>query len=319
MTSERRTVVCVFFCSGSARGSSSCAVLSFCFSFGPTSGWWLKMISMSSTCESVFLPLLSHCLMLFMASMLHLHGTKQTSQTFTYSPNQVSIQPLWRMERWDDPHPGIHHRVLQLHYILTGKSLVQTTTCLHTCLLGVECSCDSLNLGSFTDFSTFPYIPGPAAEPLLAPQGGVIYVFNCWNSFAPTHTFEIMSSSLCIFPSLQIGVLATLLTTISGVVSVNDIWGDEWGILLISLQVGFLCHTLHTEKKLWSLSIFLADATCLRCLCLSLTTSVLYLLFVASPRHLSCTLEPWSQSPLSAGWSLDMWFAETEPVSVQFK
>ncbi|XP_026225800.1 glycerophosphodiester phosphodiesterase domain-containing protein 5 isoform X2 [Anabas testudineus] len=34
----------------------------------------------------------------------------------------------------------------------------------------------------------------------------------------------------------KIGVLATLLTTISGVVSVNDIWGDEWGILLISLQ-----------------------------------------------------------------------------------
>uniref|UniRef100_A0A3P8VW57 Glycerophosphodiester phosphodiesterase domain containing 5 n=1 Tax=Cynoglossus semilaevis TaxID=244447 RepID=A0A3P8VW57_CYNSE len=34
----------------------------------------------------------------------------------------------------------------------------------------------------------------------------------------------------------KIGVLATLLTTISGVVSVDDIWGDEWEILLVSLQ-----------------------------------------------------------------------------------
>ncbi|XP_068188089.1 glycerophosphodiester phosphodiesterase domain-containing protein 5 isoform X2 [Antennarius striatus] len=34
----------------------------------------------------------------------------------------------------------------------------------------------------------------------------------------------------------KIGVLATLLTTISGVVSVHDIWGDEWDILFVSLQ-----------------------------------------------------------------------------------
>ncbi|XP_029375120.1 glycerophosphodiester phosphodiesterase domain-containing protein 5 isoform X3 [Echeneis naucrates] len=34
----------------------------------------------------------------------------------------------------------------------------------------------------------------------------------------------------------KIGVLATLLTTVSGVVSVDDIWGDEWDILLVSLQ-----------------------------------------------------------------------------------
>uniref|UniRef100_A0A673A1L1 Glycerophosphodiester phosphodiesterase domain-containing protein 5-like n=1 Tax=Sphaeramia orbicularis TaxID=375764 RepID=A0A673A1L1_9TELE len=33
-----------------------------------------------------------------------------------------------------------------------------------------------------------------------------------------------------------IGVLATLLTTISGVVSVDDIWADEWDIVLVSLQ-----------------------------------------------------------------------------------
>ncbi|KAM9385742.1 glycerophosphodiester phosphodiesterase domain-containing protein 5 [Pholidichthys leucotaenia] len=34
----------------------------------------------------------------------------------------------------------------------------------------------------------------------------------------------------------KIGVLAMLLTTISGVISVDDVWGDEWDILLVSLQ-----------------------------------------------------------------------------------
>ncbi|KAM4544447.1 glycerophosphodiester phosphodiesterase domain-containing protein 5 [Odontesthes bonariensis] len=34
----------------------------------------------------------------------------------------------------------------------------------------------------------------------------------------------------------KIGVLATLLTTISGIVSIDDIWGDEWDILFVSLQ-----------------------------------------------------------------------------------
>lgn len=37
--------------------------------------------------------------------------------------------------------------------------------------------------------------------------------------------------------SLQIGVSATLLTTISGVITVDDIWRDEWDILFVSLQV----------------------------------------------------------------------------------
>ncbi|XP_030218141.1 glycerophosphodiester phosphodiesterase domain-containing protein 5 [Gadus morhua] len=34
----------------------------------------------------------------------------------------------------------------------------------------------------------------------------------------------------------KVGVLVTLLTTISGVVTVDDVWGEEWAILLISLQ-----------------------------------------------------------------------------------
>ncbi|XP_014833017.1 PREDICTED: glycerophosphodiester phosphodiesterase domain-containing protein 5-like isoform X1 [Poecilia mexicana] len=34
----------------------------------------------------------------------------------------------------------------------------------------------------------------------------------------------------------KIGVLATLLTIVSGFVSVDDVWGDEWEIILVSLQ-----------------------------------------------------------------------------------
>lgn len=93
---------------------------------------------------------------------------------------------------------------------------------------------NSLHLASFSDFSTLPYILGPAAQLVLGSQGAVINILNFYHGFAP-HT--LLKSSLS-FSSLQIGVLATLLTTISGVVSVDDIWGDEWDILLVSLQVG---------------------------------------------------------------------------------
>lgn len=36
---------------------------------------------------------------------------------------------------------------------------------------------------------------------------------------------------------VQIGVLAVLLITVTGVVSIDDLWRDEWDIILISLQV----------------------------------------------------------------------------------
>lgn len=39
---------------------------------------------------------------------------------------------------------------------------------------------------------------------------------------------------------LQIGLLAVLLTTITGVVSIDDFWQDEWDIVIISLQVAAL-------------------------------------------------------------------------------
>uniref|UniRef100_A0A8C6SJ41 Glycerophosphodiester phosphodiesterase domain containing 5a n=1 Tax=Neogobius melanostomus TaxID=47308 RepID=A0A8C6SJ41_9GOBI len=45
-----------------------------------------------------------------------------------------------------------------------------------------------------------------------------------------------LGQQLNLFWVHKIGVLATLVTTISGVVSVDDIWGDEWEILFISLQ-----------------------------------------------------------------------------------
>lgn len=206
----------------------------------------------------------------------------------------------------------------------------------------------------FSDFSTFPYILGAAAEPLLGSQGGVIYIWNWGNEF-DSHTLWKQSSSLCIIWSLQIGVLATLLTTVSGVVSVDDIWGDEWDILLVSLQVGLeskwhdcvilydccmnsFCFrvtktTLPTEKNTSNLlktklpmkihinpsknKLIYSQSILQSCglLSFSLTTSV-HLYFFTSPQHLSCTLERWQQSQLSAGWWLDMWSAEREPVSV---
>lgn len=40
--------------------------------------------------------------------------------------------------------------------------------------------------------------------------------------------------------STQIGVTAALLTTIVGVISVNQTWGQEWDVIPISLQVSRL-------------------------------------------------------------------------------
>lgn len=48
-----------------------------------------------------------------------------------------------------------------------------------------------------------------------------------------------MYLKLIIFSSLgmQIGVVAALLTTVVGVISVNQTWEQEWDIVPISLQV----------------------------------------------------------------------------------
>uniref|UniRef100_A0AAZ3RWE8 GP-PDE domain-containing protein n=1 Tax=Oncorhynchus tshawytscha TaxID=74940 RepID=A0AAZ3RWE8_ONCTS len=57
----------------------------------------------------------------------------------------------------------------------------------------------------------------------------------------------------------KIGVLAALITTVSGVVSISDVWGDEWDIILISLQVyisicWFLCACVWVNKVIQLLS-----------------------------------------------------------------
>lgn len=48
-----------------------------------------------------------------------------------------------------------------------------------------------------------------------------------------------LGQQLNLFWVHKIGVLATLATTITGVISVDDIWGDEWEILYFSFQVCF--------------------------------------------------------------------------------
>lgn len=48
--------------------------------------------------------------------------------------------------------------------------------------------------------------------------------------------------------SLQIGVTAALLTTVIGVISVNQTWGQEWDVIPISLQVSTLKHSETTKS-----------------------------------------------------------------------
>lgn len=96
---------------------------------------------------------------------------------------QVSVQPLRTMEGWDNPHPCIHHCGLQLHHILNGNSLVWKVAYCLLCLLLIICQYNSLNFASFSDLSAFPYILGPAAEPLLDSQGAVIHILTFFHSY----------------------------------------------------------------------------------------------------------------------------------------
>lgn len=109
--------VFIYLYSGSVHGSSSCAVLSFCFCFGPTSGWWLKMISTTSTGESV-IPLCdsSDC-KLCMKTMFDKAGTSSDEVTISidqlllvHTPGQyitalesggMRQSPSWHPPLWD--------------------------------------------------------------------------------------------------------------------------------------------------------------------------------------------------------------------------
>lgn len=42
---------------------------------------------------------------------------------------------------------------------------------------------------------------------------------------------------ISLYPSTQIGVTAALLTTIVGVIYINETWRQEWDVIPISLQV----------------------------------------------------------------------------------
>lgn len=91
--------------------------------------------------------------------------------------------------------------------------------------------------------------------------------------------------------SLQIGVLATLLTTISGVVSVDDMWGDEWDILLVSLALADIAVGALVIPLAITISIGLQTHfySCLlvACTVLVLTqSSILALLAIAIDRYL---------------------------------
>lgn len=54
--------------------------------------------------------------------------------------------------------------------------------------------------------------------------------------------FSVWFSVSLLFPP-QIGVTVALLTTIAGVISVNQTWGQEWDVIPISLQVSRMTHS----------------------------------------------------------------------------
>lgn len=307
------------------------------------------------------------------------------------------------MEGRDRAHRRFYDCGIHLRYILDGEGLSQfpwewnVTKILLWPLTNNKLF---LYFFSFPDLSSFSHLTGPAAQPLLGSQGPERHT-DPFFFFFTSHS-ELKLTSFLLFLCGQIGVLATLLTTVSGVVSVDDIWSSEWDILLVSLQVRLILslwkatsfrlaafkirkfskrfwtkvattvltaltepqmilrnvsgktktavtsHRSYTVCKGWVKSdvidAFLAEAllcspvktVCYFCdnwaHCSSLTLPITKRVPVSGkevlintlcvvcwcfprPQHLSCTLEPWQQSPPSAGWSLDMWFAGRDPVS----
>ncbi|TSM28216.1 Glycerophosphodiester phosphodiesterase domain-containing protein 5 [Bagarius yarrelli] len=71
-------------------------------------------------------------------------------------------------------------------------------------------------------------------------------IYGCrWKRYQRSHDDSSKILGLChialgqqlnLYWIHKIGVLAVLLTTITGVVSIDDIWRDEWDVILISLQ-----------------------------------------------------------------------------------
>lgn len=113
-----------FLPSGSVHGSLYCAVPSCCSSFGPTSGWLLKMISMTSTGESLWCPFnfgtvkIRKAVFVIWVVILPTHGRWPNLCSFTH---QVGVQSFWRVEGWNNSHPYIHHPGTQLCQLPTGQ------------------------------------------------------------------------------------------------------------------------------------------------------------------------------------------------------
>jgi len=86
----------------------------------------------NQTCQQMYFELYGELMPLFSGFRLQSHGKvllfdvnylchAHWSAKPHLLPLQVGVQPLWRMEGRDDPHPRIHHRGIQLHHILIGN------------------------------------------------------------------------------------------------------------------------------------------------------------------------------------------------------
>uniref|UniRef100_A0A3P9J2Z0 Glycerophosphodiester phosphodiesterase domain containing 5a n=1 Tax=Oryzias latipes TaxID=8090 RepID=A0A3P9J2Z0_ORYLA len=221
------TAALCFLPSGSVHGSLYCAVPSCCSSFGPTSGWLLKMISMTSTGESLWCPF-NFGTVKIRKAVSDMSGDptntwKMTELVFVHTPGWCTIVlESGRMKQFPSLHPPPWDSAMSASYwsVIPHRA--------------VTCSCrcfDSLNVSCFSDFSTFPYIFGTTTQSVLGSQGAV----KSFDIVALFILVSVWALALSVFSS-QIGVLATLLITISGIVSVDDIWEDELDILLISFQ-----------------------------------------------------------------------------------
>lgn len=268
-----------------------------------------------------------------------------TSVTDPHPPIQAGVQSLWGMEGWDGSPPCIYNCGIHLRYILDGEQFVSLQNKNVT-----DYFFDLYKIHSFLSLSQILAL----FHISLGQQLNLYWVHKVqWVTPLPvctSHTWSKLTSSLCRL-SGQIGVLATLLTTVSGIVSVDDIWSSEWDILLVSLQVRSLssllkllgwvaaalpafqqkwcCPKTFVQKlllahvvlwlraltKMWPHPFFPPSASLIFEPSESLIDTLCVMCLCSNrPRHRSCTLEPWQQSRPSAGWSLDMWFAGRDPV-----
>lgn len=81
---------------------------------------------------------------------------------------------------------------------------------------------------------------------------------------------------LALLPFPQVGVSAALLATVSGVLSVQELWEDEWPILAVSLQVRL------AQKAPRTLALHTDLGVPVLCLCSQSAAPFLHILALAS-------------------------------------